>query len=128
MSSEAYLQRAERYLRSADLLLRDGDAASSVSRSYYAMYHAAQAALQAEGIDAGTHRGVISTFGQTFVKEGPFAADMGRALSDGLRERNLGEYEPSREIPEEVAHDPLERAHGFVDRIRAFLSSRGLGG
>jgi uncharacterized protein (UPF0332 family) len=42
--SASLMRRAERYLRSADLLLREGDYESSVSRSYYAMFFAAPCA------------------------------------------------------------------------------------
>ena len=42
---ESLIKRAERYLLSAKLLLKEGDYESSVSRIYYAMFFAAQAAL-----------------------------------------------------------------------------------
>lgn len=77
MTWQDHLDRSDRYLRSAMLLLDDGDAASSVSRSCYAMFHAAQAALLTRDIDAASHRGVISTFGETFIKEGPLEPELG---------------------------------------------------
>jgi uncharacterized protein (UPF0332 family) len=42
----ALLAKAQRYLRSADLLFRDEDYESSVSRTYYAMFYCAQARQQ----------------------------------------------------------------------------------
>ncbi len=41
----ALLAKAQRYLRSADLLFQDGDYESCISRAYYAMFYCAQAAL-----------------------------------------------------------------------------------
>lgn len=39
------LERADKYLRSARILLEEGDYESSVSRTYYAMFYSAQAML-----------------------------------------------------------------------------------
>jgi uncharacterized protein (UPF0332 family) len=45
MSGEDAIARAERYLKTADMLIEDGDYESSVSRSYYAMFFIARALL-----------------------------------------------------------------------------------
>ena len=42
---ESLIERARKYLRSAELLLKEGDHESSVSRAYYAMFYSAQALL-----------------------------------------------------------------------------------
>ena len=68
---DALLDRAGRYLDSADLLLGNGDPESCVWRAYYAMFFAAEAALLDEGDEASTHRSVITAFGKRFVREGP---------------------------------------------------------
>ncbi len=49
--SGTLMQKAYRYLRSAEILWRDGDSSSAVSRVYYAMFFAAQAALLTQGDD-----------------------------------------------------------------------------
>lgn len=121
MSEAELLARADRYLRSAKLLLDDGDLASSISRSYYAMFYAPRAALETEGIDADSHRGVISTFGERFVKSGPLDRGYGRDLSEAFRQRNLSEYEPTRVVPEDTARSILDASSEFVDRIRAMI-------
>jgi uncharacterized protein (UPF0332 family) len=43
--NDALIQKARRYLKSADILLKDKDYESSVSRAYYSMFYAAEAAL-----------------------------------------------------------------------------------
>jgi uncharacterized protein (UPF0332 family) len=100
MSQEALLKRADRHLESAALLLDDGDSASSISRSYYAMFYAAQASLRASGTDPASHRGVISPFGEQYVNDGPIEAEFGRHLSEAFRQRNLSGYEPTGKTPE----------------------------
>ena len=42
---ESLLKRSDRYLKTAKILIKEVDFESSVSRIYYAMFFAAQAAL-----------------------------------------------------------------------------------
>ena len=47
----ALIVKARRYLKSAKLLLEDGDYESSISRSYYAMFYCAEAVLLTNPVD-----------------------------------------------------------------------------
>lgn len=118
---EALLDRAARYLDSAELLLEDGDRESCVSRAYYAMFFAAEAALLEEGIETSTHRGVITTFGQRFVQDGPLPGEMGRLLSTTMQKRQVSDYDPHPGIGEAEARSVLDDARGFLDRIAKML-------
>ena len=53
---ESLVARARKYLRSAELLLNDGDYESSVSRSYYAMFYCVQALLLTKGLSVSSHK------------------------------------------------------------------------
>ena len=75
------VKRAQRYLKSAEMLLRDRDYESSVSRTYYAMFYCAQVALLTKNLSFSSHKGVISAFGEHFVKTGVFSREMGRELN-----------------------------------------------
>lgn len=79
--TQALIAKARRYLRSAELLLRDGDYASSVSRGYHAMFYCAEAALPTEDLTFSSRRGVIAAFGEHFIKTGVFPREMGRDLN-----------------------------------------------
>jgi uncharacterized protein (UPF0332 family) len=52
-TADKLLVRAERYLTSAAILITSGDFESAVSRSYYAMFYAARAALSVRGMERG---------------------------------------------------------------------------
>jgi len=75
------LKRAKKYLESAELLLEAEDYESSVSRTSYAMVFSAQATLLKTNLSFSSHRGVISAFGEHFIKTGIFPRDMGRELN-----------------------------------------------
>jgi uncharacterized protein (UPF0332 family) len=66
------IERAERYLKSAELLVNDGDFESAVSRTYYAMFYTVQALLLTKNLSFSSHKGVITMFGEHFIKTGVF--------------------------------------------------------
>ncbi len=69
---KALMKRTERYIKSAELLIKEKDFDSSVSRSYYAMFYATEAVLLTKNLKFSSHRGVISLFGKYFIKTGIF--------------------------------------------------------
>lgn len=118
----ALLAKARRYLKSAKLLLQDGDYESSVSRSYYAMFYCAQAALLTRGMTFSSHKGVISAFGEQFVKTGVFPRESGRELNKAFEKRQLGDYEAVPVVSDEDAHDVLIGATEFCATIELWIS------
>lgn len=86
------IERAKRYLKSAEMLIKDGDYESSVSRTYYAMFYSAQAVLLTKNLSFSSHKGLISGFGEHFIKTGIFPKDMGRELNRAFEKRQIGDY------------------------------------
>ena len=115
------MQRAQRYLRSAELLLQDGDYESSVSRTYYAMYYATQALLLTKELSFSSHRGTISAFGEHFIKTGIVPREMGRELNRSFAKRQMGDYEYTFVITEVEAEQTLASGRDFVTRISQIL-------
>jgi len=120
---QSLIEKARRYLRSAELLIQDGDCDSAVSRSYYAMFYLAQAALLKKKMTFTSHKAVISAFGRYFVKTGIFEKRLGRDLNIIFDERQLGDYESNFSISEANARHTLESARGFVDQVAEWLKS-----
>jgi len=60
---KSLVEKARKYLRSAEILLKEGDYESSVSRTYYTMFYCAQAILLTKNLLFSSHKGVISAFG-----------------------------------------------------------------
>lgn len=118
---EAHMIRARELLASAQLLLDHGDTASSVSRSYYAMFLSAEAALLTLGVTPASHRGVIANFGERFVKTGIFAKAIGRDLSRAHEQRVAAEYDATTRVPVDEARALLETARSFVAAMATFL-------
>jgi uncharacterized protein (UPF0332 family) len=121
--SKALIERARRYLKSAKMLLRDRDFESTVSRTYYAMFYCAQAALLTKELSFSSHKGVISAFGEHFVKTGIFPKEMGRELNRAFEKRQVGDYEYTFVIEEAEAATMLQSGREFVDTIADWLNA-----
>lgn len=120
-ASVSLLTRAERYLRSARLLLTDGDPESAVSRAYYGMFFAAEAALLTRGIAVSSHKGLIATFGEAFVVPGILPRHLGRDLNEAFAKRLIGDYGHTTSLKAEDAAALLRRAEAFVSEIKTFV-------
>lgn len=90
--SDPLLLKAERFIRSARVLVEDGDFDSAASRLYYAMFYLAEALLAARGMSFSSHSAVISAFGQQFAKTKEIDPRFHRALLTGFSQRQLGDY------------------------------------
>ncbi|MCD6327110.1 HEPN domain-containing protein [bacterium] len=123
---QSLIARAEKYLATTDLLIESGDYESCVSRAYYAMFFCAQAALMSKGLSFSSHKGVISAFGQHFVKSGIFARELGKELNRAFDLRQLADYEHTFVISREKAQESLEHCRMFLKRIRDYLQHQGL--
>jgi len=115
------IERARKYLRSAEMLLIAGDYESSVSRVYYAMFYSAQAVLLIKGFSFSSHKGVISAFGEHLIKTGIFPREMGRELNRAFEKRQLGDYEHTFVISREEAEEILRSGKSFFNEIVKYL-------
>ncbi|HIH69781.1 HEPN domain-containing protein [Methermicoccus shengliensis] len=121
---ESLIERAEKYLRSAEILIKEGDYESSVSRTYYAMFYCTQAMLLTKNLSFSSHKGVISAFGEHFIKTGIFPKDMGRELNRAFEKRQLSDYEYTFVISKNEAEEMLKNGRKFVNEIARYLRKK----
>lgn len=118
-------RRANRALATAKLNLDDGDNDACASRSYYAMFYAAEAVLLTKEMDFSSHRSVISLFGQHFTKNGLLPRGLSRDLNKAFEDRMKGDYGIEYKTPHETAVQALSRAENFVGEIKRYLVKEG---
>jgi uncharacterized protein (UPF0332 family) len=121
-SADAFMRRAERSLAGARVLNAQGDHEGAASRTYYAMFHAAQAAMLAIGVHPDdvmpkTHRGLIASFGKLLVLPGHLDAKLGRSFSRAEQRRLAADYMDDGPSVADVA-DGLADAEAFLQAIR----------
>jgi len=115
---ELHLREADDCLAQAELLLTSCFPGGAVSRSYYAMFHAATAALLHQGIKRRSHQGIIAAFGQTFVKPGIVDARFHKYFTKVFSLRQESDYLPVVRLVDETAREVLGWAQEFVAACR----------
>ena len=120
---EAHLARADELLLVARELVQRDHPADAVSRSYYAMFHAATAVLLKSGVERSSHKGVISAFGEFIVKPGHLLPAFHASLRRAFEARIESDYLPTPSDSVEMAEALLREAEAFVAACRSFLES-----
>jgi len=97
LTPEVYMEKAERALSAARILLRADNPEGACNRAYYAMFDAAHAALLAAmpGVaDASIkiHSGLIGAFGKHLVQAGLINAEHGRSFNQVHGLRQVADY------------------------------------
>jgi uncharacterized protein (UPF0332 family) len=121
-----YLEKAQKKLEVAEKLFNSGDYEDSVSRAYYAIFHATQGLLLTEGQKADTHKGVVTLFSLLFVKTGKFRRELLRNLANLKDERETGDYEIFSYTDRETAGSAIKEAKEFLTEAKNYLRKIGL--
>ncbi len=116
-----FIEKAEKFLSTAENALNTGDYDSCVSRCYYAMFFMAEAVLLTKSLTASSHKGVISLFGEHFVKTNILERNLGKALNDAYDKRLVGDYGVGFTVTEQQAKDLLKTAQDFVQKLKSYL-------
>ena len=115
-------RRATESMGAALLCRREGYYADAVSRAYYAVMHAARAALQLYDIAAKSHTGVRSMFGLHIVRTGLVEPEWDAVIGDSGDERIASDYDVASIFDESDALVACDRADAFLARIRTLLA------
>ncbi len=115
------LKRAEKSLKAAEILLKDGLLEDAISRSYYAILHAAKAALLVEGVNVESHRAVRRLFGQHLIQTGKVDAQYSRILAEEQDDRYLADHDVVFSPEKERCQKRIEDARNFLDAIKHYL-------
>jgi uncharacterized protein (UPF0332 family) len=118
-------QRAIRSLHAAELLTREGYCEDAVSRAYYAMLHAAKAALSVHDVVTMSHAAVRRMFGRYLIRTGEIEREWSSYLGEGLDDRLAADYDASVSFSVEETRQECQRARVFVERMRRHLLTSG---
>jgi len=119
--SRLYLENARRDLHAAESNLQIGYYHITISRAYYAMFYAANALLSSKGIVRSKHSGVLSAFGEYFVKTGLIEPDYAQMLGFAFDSRIDSDYDLAFIAERTVGKEILENAGRFVERIERYF-------
>ncbi|MBI2815076.1 MAG: HEPN domain-containing protein [Opitutae bacterium] len=101
-------------LAEARLLLAHRHYRATVSRAYYAAFHAARALLMERGIQAKTHDGLRRMLALHLVKPGHFAPGTADILARLATKREDSDYAADVPISADEAEEAVVQAEVFV--------------
>jgi uncharacterized protein (UPF0332 family) len=116
------LLKAQQSLSDSQLLLKNDYTDFAASRAYYAMFYAAEALLDGEGLSFSSHSGVISAFGREFAKPRRVPSKFHRYLIEAQSLRNTGDYGQLNAVDQEQALKLVQQADEFLQTVRAMLA------
>ena len=119
-------ERAKKSLAAARLLLSARLFEDAVSRSYYAVMHAAKSALLVQDVIADSHPKVRRLFGSVLVRPGLIEKDWAAVLGREQDKRAVADYAVGTDWDSEDASHLVEDAAAFVERIRGYLKGAGV--
>ena len=118
--------RAREALRAAETLTRDRCYADAISRAYYAILHAAKAALHVHDVAAESHAAVRRMFGLHLIRSGEIEAKWSAYLVESLDDRLAADYDVETTFSREDARSECRRSREFLSRIKRYLLKKGL--
>ena len=118
--------RAKKSLAAARLLLSGRLFEDAVSRSYYAVMHAAKAALLVHDVIADSHAQVRRLFGSVLVQPGLIEKEWATVLATEQDKRAVADYSVGIAWASEDDSRLVEEAAAFVERIQNYLRGAGV--
>ena len=115
------MEKAHRFLKQAQMVqdLQQWDLAAN--RYYYACFHAVQALFIHNGLASKTHSGMLSQFGQHFIKPGIIEDRLGAFLTRMDQMREKGDYNCLFSISEEELMTIIEPAKELIGVIEGLI-------
>jgi len=115
------MEKSKAKLKTAKHLLEEGDFDGAVPPAYYAIFHAARAALISKGVNPTTHKGVKSMFALHFIKSGLIEKEYQKILVEAKELREDSDYREKVIIIQEDAEEIVANAQRFIERIEQLL-------
>ncbi len=122
---QLYLNRAKEDLRAVEINIQNSLYNVAVSRAYYAMFYAATALLMSKGIERNKHSGIISAFGEHFVRPGLIEVEYAKLIAHAFDSRNDGDYDVAFVATRALAEAEFKDAAKFVNRIEQYFAQVG---
>jgi uncharacterized protein (UPF0332 family) len=119
------LSRADVCLKEARALQGAALPYGAASRAYYAVFHAATALLLSVGLEARTHKGLVSLLGEHFVRPGRLSPTMGRLVSRMQRDREDADYALGAVFTGEESARLIADAQAFLVEARRLIAEPG---
>ncbi|HLE86469.1 MAG TPA: HEPN domain-containing protein, partial [Candidatus Brocadiaceae bacterium] len=112
---KAMLSKAREKLKTARIDFDNERYDDSVSRSYYAVFHAISAVLLSKGLHFSSHGQTLCAFNKEFIKPKEFPASFTKIIEKLFNGRQMGDYDIESYLDADTAKEDLEEAEKIID-------------
>lgn len=114
-------EKALENLKSAKISFEQNLFRSSISNSYYSIFHMIRTLFAFEGIDSKTHKGAIHLLNNHFIKSGRLPIKVSEILTDAFEMRIDSDYEDFFVVSKDEALRQLQNAEYLVSEVKNFV-------
>ncbi|HCL57061.1 MAG TPA: DNA-binding protein [Spirochaetia bacterium] len=118
---QALLKKSDSKLFTAELEFENKRYDDSVSRSYYAVFHAISALLLSKNLTFSSHGQTIGAFNREFIKTGLFPKEFNNFIHALFEDRQIGDYDAMSEIDSETAEKNLHYAKTIIQAVKIYF-------
>jgi len=119
---KAMYSKAREKLKTARIDFDNERYDDSVSRSYYAVYHAISAVLLSKGLHFSSYGQTLGAFNKEFIKSKEFPASLTKVIEKLFNGRQMGDYDIESDIDADTAKEDLEEAEKIIDTGETYLA------
>lgn len=115
------LARSKEELEASKDLLNKNGLLTSLSSSYYSIFHAMRAVLILDDFDSKTHKSVISFFNEKYLKTKIFPVEFAKIIGQAFEKRMLADYKDFFIVVNDDVKKQHENAELFYQTIEKFI-------
>ena len=117
------LSKARGKLKTAQIDFDNERYDDSVSRSYYAVFHAISAVLLSKGLHFSSHGQTMGAFNKEFIKSNVFSASFTKVIENLFSGRQIGDYDIGNYLGADIAKEDLEETEKIIDACETYLAT-----
>ncbi len=118
------IETAKSDLKSADILMKEGEYRGANNRAYYAIYHAISAVHALDGKSYKRHKDTLANFNKDYVKTEIFPKNFGRKIAQAEEIRHASDYDDFYIATKEKAEEQIVTAEEMIEQIEAYCLNR----
>jgi uncharacterized protein (UPF0332 family) len=120
------VERSTKSIGAAERLFEEGFLEDAISRSYYAILHAAKAVLLFENVQVDSHEAVKRLLSLHLIKTNKIDSKYSKILREQQDDRYLADYDVAFSPESERVQRRIEDAKDFLEAMLKYLEERGI--
>lgn len=117
------IEMAKSDLKSANILMKEGEYRGANNRAYYAIYHAVSAVHALDGKSYKRHKDTLANFNKDYVKTEVFPKTFGRKIAQAEEIRHASDYDDFYIATKEQAEEQTATARELIRLVEMYCDS-----